>query len=51
MGRGAWMAAPYPGRAAGGVRWLVPPDGTGHLTAPVVLELALREAVARLADG
>lgn len=48
-GLGTWIVVPYPGRATGGVRWLVPPDGTGHLTDPVVLELAMHEAVARLA--
>jgi hypothetical protein len=50
-GRGTWIVVPYPGRPTGGVRWLVPPDGTGHLTAPVVLELAMHEAAARLAGG
>jgi hypothetical protein len=28
------------------VRWLVPPDGTGHLTDPRLLELAMHEAAA-----
>ncbi|WP_225846583.1 hypothetical protein [Streptomyces sp. HPF1205] len=50
-GRGTWIVVPYPGRPAGKVRWLVPPDGTGHLTDPVVLELAMHEAVALLAGG
>ncbi|WP_405588582.1 hypothetical protein [Streptomyces sp. NBC_01190] len=50
-GHGTWIVVPYPGRPSGGVRWLVPPDGTGHLTDPVVLELAMHEAAARLADG
>lgn len=49
IGAGAWIVVPYPGRAAGAVRWLVPPDGSGMLTDPVLLELALHEAVARLA--
>ncbi|WP_037913767.1 hypothetical protein [Actinacidiphila yeochonensis] len=49
-GRGTWIVVPYPGRPTGGVRWLVPPDGTGHLTDPGVLELAMHEAAARLAD-
>ena len=48
-GRGTWIVVPYPGRPSGGVRWLVPPDGTGHLTDPVVLELALHEAAAAIA--
>ncbi len=51
VGRGTWIVVPYPGRPTGGVRWLVPPDGTGHLTDPVVLELAMHEAAARLAGG
>lgn len=46
-GRGAWIVAPYPGRATGGVRWLVLPDGEGTLTDPAVLELAMHEAAAR----
>lgn len=50
-GRGTWIVVPYPGRATGGVRWLVPPDGSGHLTDPLVLELAMHEAAAQLADG
>jgi hypothetical protein len=48
-GPGTWLVVPYPGRATGGVRWLVPPDGTGHLTDPGVLELAMHEAAAHLA--
>ncbi|SDP05652.1 bifunctional DNA primase/polymerase [Actinacidiphila guanduensis] len=49
VGRGTWIVVPYPGRPTGGVRWLVPPDGTGHLTDPVLLELAMHEAAATLA--
>ncbi|MFI8190346.1 hypothetical protein ACIF8T_16310 [Streptomyces sp. NPDC085946] len=46
-GRGTWIVVPYPGRAAtGGVRWLVSPDGSGTLTDPVLLELAMHEAAA-----
>lgn len=48
-GRGTWIVAPYPGRATGGARWLVPPDGHGTLNDPVVLELAMHEAAARIA--
>jgi hypothetical protein len=48
-GRGTWIVVPYPGRAAGGVRWLVPPDGSGTLTDPGLLELAMHEAAAQLA--
>jgi hypothetical protein len=50
-GAGTWIVVPYPGRATGGVRWLVPPDGTGYLTDPMILELAMHEAAARLAGG
>ncbi|WP_405776630.1 hypothetical protein [Streptomyces sp. NBC_00859] len=45
-GRGTWIVVPRPGGAAGGVRWLVPPDGGGTLTDPALLELALHEAAA-----
>lgn len=47
VGLGAWIVVPRPGRAAGGVRWLVPPDGSGTLTDPARLELAMHEAAAR----
>ncbi len=47
-GRGTWIVVPYPGRATGGVRWLVLPDGQGTLTDPAVLELAMHEAAARV---
>ncbi|MGW7099208.1 hypothetical protein [Streptomyces sp. NPDC054838] len=52
-GRGTWIVVPYPGRATGGVRRLVAPDGRGTLTDPALLELALHEAAARAAarDG
>ncbi|MCB5909341.1 hypothetical protein [Streptomyces pinistramenti] len=49
-GAGTWIVIPYPGRATGGVRWIVPPDGTGTLTDPALLELALHEAVALRSD-
>ncbi|MFJ7591072.1 hypothetical protein ACIQZO_27585 [Streptomyces sp. NPDC097617] len=45
-GRGTWIVVPYPGRATGGVRWLVLPDGEGTLTDPAVLETAMHEAAA-----
>ncbi|MFE5535833.1 hypothetical protein [Streptomyces sp. NPDC056492] len=48
-GRGTWIVVPYPGRTTGGVHWLVPPDGSGTLTDPVLLELAMHEAAARVA--
>ncbi|MFJ6481834.1 hypothetical protein ACIQK6_17155 [Streptomyces sp. NPDC091682] len=47
-GQGSWIVVPYPGRATGGVRWLVLPDGEGTLTDPAVLELAMHEAAARV---
>ncbi|MFI9562168.1 hypothetical protein [Streptomyces rishiriensis] len=50
-GAGAWIVVPYPGRGTGNVRWLVPPDGSGTLTDPALLELAMHEAAAGLADG
>lgn len=50
-GLGTWIVVPYPGRSTGGVRWLVPPDGSGTLTDPALLELAMHEAAAGLADG
>ncbi|MER6315926.1 hypothetical protein ABT237_19395 [Streptomyces sp. NPDC001581] len=48
-GRGSWIVVPYPGRATGGVRWAVLPDGEGTLTDPAVLELAMHEAAATVA--
>ncbi|WP_189189041.1 hypothetical protein [Streptomyces albiflavescens] len=41
---------PYPGRSTGGVRRLIPPDGSGALTDPALLELAMHEAAAGLAN-
>ncbi|MER7724472.1 hypothetical protein [Streptomyces sp. NPDC096323] len=50
-GRGAWIVVPHPGRAAaGGVRWLIPPDGSGTLTDAALLELAMHEAAAEGRD-
>ncbi|MFJ9696934.1 hypothetical protein [Kitasatospora sp. NPDC101183] len=49
-GEGTWILVPHPRRRSRGVRWLVPPDGTGRLNDPVLLELALHEAAARLSD-
>ncbi|MCK1813485.1 hypothetical protein N0X72_22810 [Streptomyces carpaticus] len=45
-GSGSWVAVPHPGRTGHGVRWLVPPDGSGALTDPGLLELAMHEAAA-----
>ncbi|MFF0205028.1 hypothetical protein [Streptomyces sp. NPDC005017] len=50
-GAGSWVVVPHPVRSAGGVRWLVPPDGSGTLTDPARLELAMHEAAAGLARG
>lgn len=47
-GLGTWIVVPYPGRTAGTLRWLIPPDGSGTLTDPVLLELAMHEAAAGL---
>jgi len=33
------------------LRWLVPPDGSGVLNDPALLELAMHEAAAQLAGG
>ncbi|HZF92397.1 hypothetical protein [Streptomyces sp.] len=48
-GSGTWIVVPYPGRPTSSVRWLVPPDGSGTLTDPALLELAMHEAAAGLA--
>ncbi|WP_367320522.1 hypothetical protein [Streptomyces sp. HUAS ZL42] len=45
-GAGTRMVVPYPGRSTGGVRWLIPPDGSGLLNDPALLELAMHEAAA-----
>ncbi|MFJ1642727.1 hypothetical protein ACIPJO_24305 [Streptomyces sp. NPDC086993] len=51
-GQGTWIVVPHPGRASnGGVRWLIPPDGSGTLTDTTLLELAMHEAAAGPADG
>lgn len=51
-GRGTWIVVPHPGRrGVGRVRWLVPPDGTGLLTDPALLEIAMHEAAANLTEG
>ncbi|WP_405684181.1 hypothetical protein [Streptomyces sp. NBC_00057] len=51
-GRGTWAVVPYPGReAAGGVRRLIPPDGSGTLADATLLELAIDEAAAGRAES
>jgi hypothetical protein len=49
VGAGTWITVPYPTRPTTALRWLLPPDGSGRLTDPVLLELALHEAAACLA--
>lgn len=45
VGRGAWVAVPPPYQSAGWrLEWLLPPDGTGALYDPAVVERALRAA-------
>lgn len=45
VGRGAWVAVPPPARSVGRrLEWLLPPDGTGDLHDPGLVERALREA-------
>ncbi|MFJ4839236.1 hypothetical protein [Streptomyces sp. NPDC088746] len=46
VGEGTWIVVPRPGSTVGGVRWLIPPDGSGTLTDATLLELALHEAAA-----
>ncbi|MQY15971.1 hypothetical protein SRB5_61630 [Streptomyces sp. RB5] len=50
-GRGTWIVVPFPGRATGGVRWVVAPDGSGTLCDPGLLELAMHEAAALISGG
>jgi hypothetical protein len=45
LGKEAWITVPAPHRAAGRLRWLVPPDGTGTLFVPAAVELALQQAL------
>ncbi|KUO19736.1 hypothetical protein AQJ91_18120 [Streptomyces dysideae] len=46
---GSWITVPAPHRAAGRLRWLVPPDGSGTLFVPAAVELALQQATGTLA--
>ncbi|MGP4005838.1 hypothetical protein [Streptomyces sp. 4N124] len=48
LGRGTWIAAPAPHCRWGALRWIVPPDGTGTLTMPEVLEVALQRCASEL---
>ncbi|WOX20320.1 hypothetical protein [Streptomyces solicathayae] len=47
--QGGWIAAPAPHCRWGGLRWLVPPDGSCALTTPRTMELALHRATKELA--
>ncbi|MEU8591675.1 hypothetical protein AB0C59_32510 [Streptomyces sp. NPDC048664] len=47
--RGAWVAVPSPYLRGQRVEWIVPPDGSGALHPPLVLEPALRRARRTLA--
>ncbi|WUI39146.1 hypothetical protein OG567_19450 [Streptomyces zaomyceticus] len=47
--QGGWIAAPAPHCRWGDLRWLVPPDGSGALTTPHTMELALHRATQELA--
>ncbi|WP_171116506.1 MULTISPECIES: hypothetical protein [Streptomyces] len=49
LGKGGWITVPAPHRAAGRLRWLVPPDGTGALFVPAAVELAMQQALGTLA--
>ncbi|WP_461011925.1 hypothetical protein [Streptomyces capparidis] len=51
IGRGAWIVVPHPARTGDGIRWLIPPDGSGSLIDPAVLELAMHEAAVRAGEG
>ncbi|GAA4866383.1 hypothetical protein [Kitasatospora terrestris] len=48
IGAGTWVALPHPARHHHGLRWLTPPDGSGRLVDPVLLELALHDAATRV---
>ncbi|MFE7275273.1 hypothetical protein [Streptomyces sp. NPDC057623] len=45
VGRGSWVAVPPPYQSSGWrLEWLLPPDGTGALYDPAVVQWALRRA-------
>lgn len=48
LGAGTWITAPAPHCRWGSLRWLVPPDGTGTLNMPEILEVALQRCAAEL---
>ncbi|MFD7455922.1 MULTISPECIES: hypothetical protein [unclassified Streptomyces] len=45
---GGWIAAPAPHCRWGALHWLVPPDGSGTLTPPLLLEYVLDRALREL---
>lgn len=48
LGAGTWITAPAPHCRWGTLRWLVPPDGTGTLNIPEVLEVAMQRCAGEL---
>ncbi|MGX1916169.1 hypothetical protein ACWIID_46500 [Streptomyces phaeochromogenes] len=48
VGKGSWIPSPPPYRETGHLEWIIPPDGTGALHVPDVLEWALRSAARAL---
>lgn len=47
--KGSWVAVPSPYQRGHRVEWIVPPDGSGTLHSPLLLEPALRQARTTLA--
>ncbi|WP_328429368.1 hypothetical protein [Streptomyces sp. NBC_00443] len=48
LGAGTWITAPAPHCRGGSLRGRVPPDGTGTLNMPEILEVALQRCAAEL---
>jgi hypothetical protein len=44
VGKGCWVAVPPPYRDTGHLEWVIPPNGTGTLHSPDLLERALQAA-------
>ncbi|MET9565124.1 hypothetical protein [Streptomyces tauricus] len=51
IGRGSWIPSPPHYRETGHLEWITPPDGTGTLYVPDVLEWALRAAATLTVAG
>ncbi|MFI6037867.1 hypothetical protein ACIBBD_27555 [Streptomyces sp. NPDC051315] len=49
VGKGCWIPVPPPYRDTGHLEWIIPPDGTGALHTPHLLEAALQSATSTLA--